>query len=155
MVGFDCGIKNMNAWLLQTARKWQRGGGCQVMVLADEQRQVKAFYALSAGQISRERAPKPMQRNAPDPLPVVVMGRLAVSLDCQGKSVATSLMLDAFDRVLAVRETIGVTALMVHALSEDVVPFYEKFGFQLAPAEGSHLLLFKRVKDMAAEVASR
>ncbi len=140
----------MNGWLQRTALKWQRNGGCRVVVLVDARNQVVAYYALSTGQVRRTLAPKNITRNTPDPLPVVLMGRLAVAKTWQGKGVARDLMLDAFDRVLAVSQTVGVVALVVHALEPGVVPFYARFGFQAAPSDP--LTLFKRVKDIAAEV---
>jgi GNAT superfamily N-acetyltransferase len=149
---FDCGVVSMNDWLKRTAMKWQANYGTRVRVLADEDGSVKAYYALSMGQISRDAAPKPLARNNPNALPVLVMGRLAVALDMQGQGVAKSLLLDAFDRAYEISKTVGVTAFVVHALDEEIVPFYAKFGFSPSPQTDDPLTLFKPMKDIAVEI---
>ena len=151
--GFDCGVAGMNDWLRRRALKWQKSGGTRVIVLTGDSGAVRAFYALATGQVRRAEAPSRMARNTPDPLPVIVLGRLAVDRRWQGRGVARSLLLDAFDRVLAISRSVGVVALMVHALNPDLVPFYRKFGFAPAPGDDSGLTLFKRVRDIAAEAA--
>ena len=152
VAGFDCGVVSMNDWLKRSAMKWQANDGTRVTVLADEGGSVKAYYALSMGQVSRDAAPKPLQRNNPNPLPILVMGRLAVSLDMQGQSVAKSLLLDAFDKAFEISKTVGVTAFVVHALNEEIVPFYAKFGFRPSSQTDEPLTLFKPMKDIAAEI---
>ena len=152
VAGFDCGVASMNEWLKRTAMKWQANRGTRVTVLADEKACVKAYYALSMGQVARDDAPKPLARNNPNPLPVLVMGRLAVSLEMQGQGIAKDLLLDAFDKAYEVGKTVGVAAFVVHARNDEIVPFYTKFGFRPSPQADDPLTLFKPMKDIAAEI---
>lgn len=149
---FDCGVDSMNSWLQQRALKWQKTNGSRVFTLTDEQGKVIAYYSLATGQVQRHVAPKKMTRNTPDPLPVIVLGRLAVDKNWSGKGIAADLLLDAFDRVHEVSKSIGVVAVVVHALSEDVVPFYERFGFIRSAQTDEALTLFKPLKDIAKEI---
>ncbi|WP_208608900.1 GNAT family N-acetyltransferase [Pseudovibrio denitrificans] len=142
----------MNLWLQQRALKWQRSNGSRVFVIADDESNVIAYYSLAAGQVQRQIAPKTIARNTPNPLPVIVLGRLAIDVDWKGNGIATDLLLDAFDRVYEVSKSVGVTAVVVHALSEDVVPFYEKFGFFKSIDSNSSLTLFKPLKSIEQEI---
>lgn len=152
VAGFDCGVASMNDWLKRTAMKWQANRGTRVTVLADEKGCVKAYHALSMGQIARDVAPKSLARNNPDPLPILVMGRLAVATDMQMKGIAKDLLLDAFDKAYEVSKSVGVAAFVVHALNDEIVPFYAKFGFTPSPQADDPLVLFKPMKDIAAEI---
>ncbi|MGH0003606.1 GNAT family N-acetyltransferase [Pseudovibrio ascidiaceicola] len=149
---FDCGTANMNHWLQQTAMRWQRSNGSRVFVLANDDSRVVAYYCLATGQVQRKAAPKKLTRNSPDPLPVIILGRLAVDVEWAGKGIATDLLLDAFDRIFEVSKTVGVAAVVVHALSEDLVPFYEKFGFIRSADKDDDLTLFKPLKAIAQEI---
>lgn len=149
--GIDCGRASMNDWLRQRALKWQSNNGARVVVLADGGA-VLAYYALSSGAVRRAEVPKAMGRNTPDPLPVILLGRLAVDRRWHGQGVARDLMLDAFDRTYAVSRQVGVVALVVHALDEGLAGFYEKFGFRRSPQAGEELTFFKPLKDIAAEI---
>lgn len=149
--GFDCGRPSMNDWLQQRALKWQSNNGARVVVLA-EASAVRAYYALSSGAVRRAEAPKAMGRSNPDPLPIILLGRMAVDQRLHGQGVARDLMLDAFDRTYAVSQQVGVVALVVHALDEDLAGFYQKFGFYRAPQTAEALTFFKPMKDIAAEI---
>ena len=151
LLSFDCGRVSMNDWLGQRAMKWQSNNGTRVMVLAEGD-EVVAYYSLSSGSVRRAGVPKNMGRNNPDPIPVIVLGRLAVDQQFAGKGIATDLMLDAFDRVYAISHSVGVVAVVVHALEEELVGFYEKLGFRRSPQAGEELTLFKAVKDIDAEI---
>jgi GNAT superfamily N-acetyltransferase len=152
VAGFDCGVASMNEWLKRTALKWQANRGTRVTVLADENGRVKAYHALSMGQVARDAAPKPLARNNPDPLPVLVMGRLAVATEMQGQGFGKDLLLDAFDKACEVGKTVGIAAFVAHALNGEIVPFYAKFGFRPSPQTDDPLVLFKPMKDIAAEI---
>lgn len=77
----------------------------------------------------------------PDPIPVMVLGRLAVDLRAQGNKLCGSLLQDAANRAINVAQNTGVRALLVHALSESAKRFYEYYGFQASPADPMVLML--------------
>lgn len=137
---FDCGESTLDHWLKHRAlRNEGRGASRTYVVCADQQ--VVAFYCLATGSINSELAPGRIRRNMPDPIPVMVLGRLAVDLAWQRHGLGKALLHDAILRTLQVAELVGVKALLVHALSDAAVRFYEDHGFHSSPANPRTLFL--------------
>ena len=99
------------------------------------------YYALAAGAVAHETATSAVRRNMPDPVPVMVLARLAVDQRAQGRQLGGALLQDAVRRSLAVAENAGVRALLVHALHERARQFYEHYGFQPSPHHPMTLML--------------
>lgn len=137
---FDCGEPTLNDWLKQRALKNERVGASKTFVVC-RGNEVVGFYCLSTGAVVRAAAPKPLQRNMPDPIPVLVLGRLAVDRNAQGMGIGRALLRDALLRSLRVAESVGVTAVLVHAISEDAKRFYLANGFLESPIEPMTLCL--------------
>lgn len=93
------------------------------------------YYALAAGAISRKESTGDIRRNMPEPIPVLVLGRLAVDLSMQGQKIGGGMLRDALNRAMRVSEHAGVRALVVHCLHERAKGFYEHYGFQPSPIE--------------------
>lgn len=138
---FDCGEPELNEWLKKRALNNQASGASRTFVVVDEQSRVVAYYALSAGAVSSREAPGSVRRNMPDPVPVMVLGRLAVDLSCRGKRLGTALLKDAFLRTATVAENVGVRALLVHAINESAKQFYLQHGFTPSPVNPLTLML--------------
>jgi GNAT superfamily N-acetyltransferase len=102
---------------------------------------VVGYYCLAAGAVVRDEAPKPLQRNMPDPIPVMVLGRLAIDHRYQGRGIGKALLRDSILRVLQAAEIAGVKAILVHAISEDAKRFYLTHGFLESPIEPMTLCL--------------
>jgi GNAT superfamily N-acetyltransferase len=109
-----------------------------------------AYYSLASSAVTTNDAPGRFRRNMPDPIPVVVLGRLAVDKSVHGKGVGRALVRDAGLRVIQVAETIGIRGMLVHALSEDVREFYLKVGFE--PSPGDPMLLMITLADLEASL---
>lgn len=129
---FDCGEHLLNDWLKRYARRNELSGASRTYVVCIERR-VVGYYSLSTGAIARAEAPKQMQRNMPDPIPVVVLGRLAVDREYHGHGIGSGLLRDATFRVLHTAEPIGIKALLVHAISAEAKQFYLRNGFLESP----------------------
>ena len=125
----DCGNGTLNEWLIRRALKNQSQGASRTFVIC-ENGEVVGFYALASGSVERLTAPKSMARNMPNPIPVIVLGRLAVDIRYQGQSLGAALLKDAILRSLSVAQNIGVRGLLVHAISDEAKRFYSAFGFQ-------------------------
>jgi predicted N-acetyltransferase YhbS len=112
--------------------------------------EVVGYYALSAGAVISREAPGRLVRGlaAGQPVPVVLLGRLAVDATWQGRHVGRSLLLDAMARVVAAGELIGVRAVLVHAIDERARAWYAQFGFERSPTHPLHLALL--IKDLRA-----
>ena len=137
---FDCGEPVLNDWLRRRALQNQQSGASSTYVVLDKIR-VVAYYSLAAGSVARETAPGRMRRNVPDPVPVVVVGRLAVDRGFQGQGLGRALLRDAVLRTLQAADIIGVRAILVHALSEQAKRFYEVCGFAPSPINPLTLMI--------------
>lgn len=129
---FDCGEPVLNDWLRRRALPNQQCGASSTYVVLDRMR-FAGYYSLAAGSVSRETAPGRLRRSAPGPVPVVVLGRLAVDKDYQGQGLGRGLLRDAILRTLQAADIIGGRAILVHALSEEAKRFYEDSGFTASP----------------------
>ncbi len=137
--GFSCGFDSLDQWLIRRSLKNQIQGATRTYVVCDELR-VVAYYALASGAITCTDATGRFRRNMPDPIPVVVLGRLAVDVTLQGRGFGRSLVRDAGIRVIQAADAIGIRGVTVHALSVEAKAFYEKVGFDSSPLD-PHLLM--------------
>ena len=137
---FDCGKSSLNDWLKKRALKNHASGASRCFVVCVDA-QVVGYYCLSAGAISHELAPKSMRRNMPNPLPILVLGRLAVDQRYHNQGIGQALLRDAMLRVVNVSSDTGVFALLVHALSETAKQFYLSRGFVDSPLQPMTLLM--------------
>ena len=138
---FDCGEATLDDWLKRRALVNQSSGVSRAFVVADPQAGVLGYYALAAGAVSHPLATSKLRRNMPDPVPVMVLARLAVDRRCQGVKLGASLLQDAVQRTRVVSQHAGVRALLVHALHDKAKQFYEHYGFQASPTHPMMLLL--------------
>lgn len=111
-------------------------------------RRVAAYCCLSAGAIERARWPSRFRHQAPDPIPVIVLRRLAVDRGFQGCGLGQDLVRHAMRQCLAAAGHIGARALVVHALNERVVAFYAGLGFR--PLGKAPATLFLPLETIAA-----
>lgn len=120
--GFDCGEPALNEWLKGRALK-NESRFSRTYVVCEENR-VIAYFCISAGSVERARAPGKIRRNAPDSIPVSVIGRLAVSRDHSGKGIGADILSDALRRVAVASQSIGIAAALVHAKDDAAKRFY-------------------------------
>jgi GNAT superfamily N-acetyltransferase len=138
---FDSGEQSLDDWLKRRAQSNNLTGASRTFVVANGVGRVYGFYALAAGAIFHAQASSTLKRNMPDPIPVMVLGRLAVDREVQGHRLGGALLQDALRRVITVSESVGVKALLVHALNEKAKLFYEHYGFQATPFDPMTLML--------------
>ncbi|WP_310386444.1 GNAT family N-acetyltransferase [Roseateles sp.] len=139
--GFDCGETMLDDWLKRRAISNQFSGTSRTFVVADQDGRVVGYYAVAAGAVAHQLASSAVRRNMPDPVPVLVLARLAVDRRAQGIQLGGALLQDAVKRALAVAENAGVRALLVHALHERAGAFYAHYGFQPSPVHPLTLML--------------
>lgn len=136
---FACGVDTLDHWLKQRALKNQTTGASRTFVACAENR-VLAYYALASSAVAAESASGRLRRNMPDPIPVVVLGRLAVDRSLQHSGIGRALVRDACLRVIAAADAIGIRGMIVHALSESAQAFYERVGFDPSPLDPTTLM---------------
>jgi GNAT superfamily N-acetyltransferase len=148
---FDCGELALNEWLRTRAVKNHAAGASRCFVLCTGPT-VVAYYSLSAGAINHETAPKAMRRNMPDPMPVLLLGRLAVDSRYHNQGIGQALLRDAMLRAVGVASEAGVFAILVHALSGPARQFYLSRGFVESPLQPMTLLMtIETVRSILAE----
>ncbi|MFO1227937.1 MAG: GNAT family N-acetyltransferase [Roseateles sp.] len=110
-------------------------------VVADADLRVSGYYAMAAGAVSHQAATSAVRRNMPDPVPVMVLARLAVDHRAQGRQLGGALLQDAVNRAITVSQHTGVRAILVHALHDRARQFYEHYGFQASSLHPMTLML--------------
>ncbi|HLB42707.1 MAG TPA: GNAT family N-acetyltransferase [Gammaproteobacteria bacterium] len=140
LLEFDSAEPSLDDWLKKRSLKNQASGASRCFVLC-EGKKVIGYYSLSAGAISHESAPKTMRRNMPDPLPVLLLGRLAIDRNYHNKGFGSALLRDAMIRAVSVAGDAGVFAILVHSLSEQAKRFYMSRGFVESPLQSMTLMM--------------
>lgn len=137
---FDSGVPALDEWLRRRARANTVSGASHTYVCTEGLR-VVAYYALSAGAVAVASSPGRFRRNMPDPIPVVVLGRLAVDRAQQGRGLGRALFRDAALRTLAAADIIGVRGLLVDAISDEARAFYVALGMSPSPLDPMTLMV--------------
>jgi len=137
---FNSGTESLDIWLRQRAMKNQTSGASRTYVVAD-QTNVVAYYCLSSGALDAIDAPGSIRRNMPDPIPMAILGRLAVDTTWQGQGFGVALLQDAVLRTAQAAQILGIRGLLVHALSAEAKQFYERYGFAASPNNPMTLVL--------------
>lgn len=154
---FTSGVEVLDCWLKQKARKNDKIGASRTYVVCSEGI-VIGYYCLSAGAIDHSIAVRKATRNMPNPIPVVVLGRLAVDKNWQRLGIGKGMLKDALQRTLNAAEITGIKALVVHAKSEEAKKFYESLGFSESPTTPRTMMLLLKdavasIKDLEAKPA--
>ena len=146
---FNCGKPSLDDWLIRHARQAQGSGSAKTFVVADDGR-VAGYFSLTVGQIDTLEAPERIRKGMGQyPIPVVILARLAVSLQNQGCGIGVGLLQDAVRRTLMIAEQAGIRAMLTHPIDEEATRFYTRFGFVTSPLQEQQLLLLlKDAKKM-------
>jgi len=153
-VSFDCGQPSLNEWLRSRAIKNEATGASRTFVTVDhDSRDVAGYYCLSAGSLAVADAAGRVERNMPSPIPIILIGRLAVDQRFAGGGLGASLLQDAELKGLEASRIIGARAFLVDALDDSAESFYRKFGFELMPPS-SKRAMYLLVADAEATVAA-
>ena len=137
---FECGEPALDDWLRRRAQQNEESGASRTYVVCAGQ-QVVGYYVLAVGAVAHVEAPGRVRRNIPDPSPVMIIGRLAVHKDFQGRKIGPGLLRDAVLRTLQAADIAGIRAILVHAISERAREFYEDCGFIASPMDPMTLMI--------------
>ena len=137
---FDSGVPVLDDWLRKRAVANEETGASRTYVVCAGRR-VVGYYALATGGVAQAQASGRVRRNMPDPVPVMILGRLAVDRDWQGRGLGRSLLRDAVLRTLQAAEIIGIRAILVDAISDEAKKFYERHGFTVSPVDPMILMI--------------
>lgn len=136
---FDCGKQPLNDWLRHHALKSEGNSArCFVVCVGSA---VVGYYCLSTGAVAHAGAPRLLKANMPNPTPVMVIGRLAVDKEFQGRGIGRGMLKDGLARVLQASKLVGAKAVIVHAIDAEAVPFYAAYGFKSFSTETRTMFL--------------
>lgn len=152
-VTFDCGEPSLNEWLRSRALKNETTGASRTFVTVEAASgDVAGYYCLSASSLALEDSPGRVKRNMPSPIPIILIGRLAVDQRFKGRGLGASLLQDAVLKGVEASRILGARAFVVDALNDDAERFYRKFGFELMPPAAKRAM-FLLVSDAEATIA--
>lgn len=143
---FDCGRSQLSDWLKKRALLAMEGGTARTFVVCRGTTRVVGYFSLAAGSVEHQGAPGSLRRNSPDPIPVIILARLAVAADEQGHGIGAALTSDAMKRAAQASAIIGARALIVHALDEKAAKFYLHLGFRQLSGE-TYFIAMKTIVD--------
>ena len=140
---FSCGNELLDRWLIRYAGQNQRRDAARAFVVATDERVVYGYYALFAGQLDHEAATSEARKGLSRqfPIPVAILARLAVDRERHGHGIGAALLNDALVRVVHAAREVAVRAVVVHAVDENAVGFYERFGFSALSAAPRTLMV--------------
>ena len=139
--GFDCGKPGLNDWLMRHARQAQASGSAKTYVVIEGDR-IAGYFSLTVGQADALDAPERIRKGMGSyPIPVVILARLAVSLQDQRKGIGIGMLQEAIRRTVAIADQAGVRALVTPPIDEEASRFYQRFGFEPSPIREQQLLL--------------
>lgn len=134
---FNCGIEDINVWLLKRGKKARSLGTAAVYVSTLEDGTIAGFYTLSMHSLERARTWGWLARNSPQQIPAVLLGMLAVNKSCQGQGLGEELLRNALRRAMNAAQSIGAKALVVEPYNDTARDFYLKRGFTPVPGSTS------------------
>ncbi len=141
---FDCGKAQLNTWLMRHALQAQASGSARTYVIKEQER-IAGYFSLTVGQVDAAEAPARVSKGMGRyPIPVMVLSRLAVSIQDQGRGVGVGMLQEAIRRTVAIAEQAGVRAMLVHPIDDEADRFYRKFGFEASPIREQQLLLLMK-----------
>jgi predicted N-acetyltransferase YhbS len=141
---FDCGVDALDRWLRQSARVAVASGTAATYVLCRDER-VVGYYALAMSAVAHAQAPSRLRRGMPDPVPVVLLARLALDRSEHGRSLGGHLLVDALARCVRGGSEFGARAVVVDAVSAEAGEFYRHFDFR----DLDERRLWRRLSDVA------
>jgi GNAT superfamily N-acetyltransferase len=137
---FDCAVPELNDWLKRRALQNEGSRASRTFIVISGGR-VVSYYALATGAVAHAEATGRVRRNMPEPVPVMVLVRLAVDQAHQGTGLGSALLRDALLRTLAVAEAVGIRAILLHAISEEAKCFYLHHGFAESPVDPMTMMM--------------
>ena len=140
VAAFDSGVPELDIWLKRRALQNEATGASRTYVISAETR-VVGYYALATGAVAQQQATGRVRRNMPEPIPVMVIGRLAVDRAYQEQGLGSALLKDALLRTRNAAAIAGIRAVLLHAISDDAKRFYEKAGFSASPIDPMTMMI--------------
>ena len=154
---FSSGNATLDSWLRNRAHRNEESGASRTFVTCViDHAAVVGYYTLAASAVTLDLAPGSVRRKMPEPILVILLGRLAIDARHQAAGLGASFLQDGVLRVAGVADSVGIRALLVYAIDDAAVAFYEHFGFVGSPMDDRTLFLsMKEIRASAEETSSQ
>ena len=150
LAGFNCGEPPLDDWLRRRAARNEASGASRTYIVSSGET-VAGYYSLAVGAVAHVDSSSRVKRNMPDPIPVMILARLAVDTEYQGRGIGVAMLRDAILRTLQAADIAGIRALLVHAISEPAKRFYESNGFRPSPLDPMTLMITLKEVERTAD----
>ena len=149
---FSCGETSLDTWIQLRAIKNEKAGASRTFITIERiSGDIAGYYCLSASSLARADASSALRMNMPEPIPVILIGRLALDQRYASLGLGASLLKDALSKGIEASRAVGARAFIVHALNDSAEAFYRRFGFGLVPE--SARVMYILVQDAEATIA--
>lgn len=138
---FECGKSVLDKWLVNQALENEKRGASRTYVVCEDDTRVIGYFCLANGSVAKDETPGKLGHRMPDPIPVILLGRLAVDQNYQGLGIGKGMLRDAFFRARKAAELSAARALLVHSLDDEAKQFYQRHGFAESPMDAHTLML--------------
>lgn len=138
--GFSSGHPSLDDWIRSVAARAE-GRTARTYVVVTDAGRLAAYYCIATGSVARIGVPRRLRKDAPDPIPVAIIGRLAVAKEFERRGLGSGLLQDAFRRIIQISATVGCAAIVAHAIDDAACDFYRKYGFEAFPDGGRTMFL--------------
>lgn len=139
---FDCGVDPLNLYLSQYALQNQKRDAARTYVVVNSEREIRGYYTLVYGSVTVGETPEEISSgHGKYPVPIILIARLAVSIDENGKGLGRSLVRDALVKSIGAADIAGLSAVVVDAKDAGAKAFYEKMGFIPGPEDEYQLFM--------------
>ena len=149
---FSCGKDLLDNYFLRQAKQDVKRKLSACFVLIDrETDRISGYYTLSSSSISNDLIPDSFKEKLPKSylsIPTILLGRLAIDRDFQGKGIGKILLIDSLKRCFDTSDSIGAFAVIVDPLDKESERFYNKYGFIKLPDSGKMFLPMKTIKEL-------
>lgn len=136
---FDCGVEELNSYLRKYSGQHERKGvGRTYVAVKDDDARVLGYYTISSSAVAFDVVPE----NLPHyPVPVALVGRLAVDLSARRQRLGETLLIHSLRSAQRAARIVGIYAVVVDALDQSAKSFYLKYGFQELTDDQLHLYM--------------
>ena len=156
--GFSCGREPLDDWLRKYALRSHHAGHAKTQVVVETEAgptTVVAYYSLAPASVVHAQLTRRLRTNAPDPVPMILLARLAVDSRYARRGIGRHLLLDAFRRSADAAEQIGGRGIMAHAKDEDAAQFYLRWKFVRMPSDPLLLIIPIEIVKASLEAAAQ
>jgi GNAT superfamily N-acetyltransferase len=139
--GFTCGQPELDTWLTRHARNATRQGTRTYVMIEETSGELTGYFAIAPYLVAREQAPRSVGRGALQRIPAILLAKLALDERLHGQGLGSELLVHALTTIIAAARSAGGRVVVVDAIDDTAVSFYQAHDFQPSPTSPDRLVL--------------